>query len=139
MIYLADTNIWLERLLQQDRANEVEQFFSVIPSDKIAISDFALHSIGVILSHLKKPEVFFSFITDVFGRGDVQMVSLNASEHLELSKPLKELALDFDDAYQYLIANKYQLTLVTFDKDFNKADIPVMGPLEALQDFKKRL
>ncbi len=131
MIYLADTNVWLERLLQQDKAGEVEQFLTAIPSEKIAISDFALHSIGVILAHLKKP--------DVFVRGDVQMVSLSSTEHLELSRSLKERSLDFDDAYQYLISTKYQLTLVSFDKDFKKADIPVLEPLEALEDFNKRL
>lgn len=139
MIYLADTNVWLERLLQQDKAGEVEQFLTAIPSEKIAISDFALHSIGVILAHLKKPDVFFSFVTDVFVRGDVQMVSLSSTEHLELSRSLKERSLDFDDAYQYLISTKYQLTLVSFDKDFKKADIPVLEPLEALEDFNKRL
>ena len=28
--------------------------------------------------------------------------------------------LDFDDAYQYAVAEKYDLTIVSFDKDFDR-------------------
>ena len=30
--------------------------------------------------------------------------------------------LDFDDAYQYLVAKHYELTLVTMDRDFKKIE-----------------
>jgi len=30
--------------------------------------------------------------------------------------------LDFDDAYQYTIAGKYDLTIVSFDADFDRTD-----------------
>ena len=32
---------------------------------------------------------------------------------------MKKYKLDFDDAYQFSVAQKYDLTIVTFDKDFN--------------------
>lgn len=52
-MYLVDTNIWLERLLDQARSEEVGQFLAHIPSEQIFISDFAFHSIGVVLGRLK--------------------------------------------------------------------------------------
>jgi uncharacterized protein len=30
--------------------------------------------------------------------------------------------LDFDDAYQYVVAEKFDLILVSFDKDFDRTD-----------------
>ncbi len=31
-----------------------------------------------------------------------------------------QFGLDFDDAYQYVVAEKYGLTLVSFDADFDR-------------------
>lgn len=45
-MYLVDTNIWLERLLDQTRSDEVRQFLDATPSEHLFISDFSLHSIG---------------------------------------------------------------------------------------------
>jgi len=53
-MYLLDTNIWLERLLGQPKANEVGRLLSLIPSNEIFITDFAFHSLCVILIRLKK-------------------------------------------------------------------------------------
>ena len=45
-MYLVDTNVWLERLLDQTRSAEVGQFLGAIASDELLMSDFTLHSIG---------------------------------------------------------------------------------------------
>jgi hypothetical protein len=34
----------------------------------------------------------------------------------------KKFALDFDDAYQYVVAEKYDLQLVSFDADFDRTE-----------------
>ena len=53
-MYLVDTNIWLERLLDQAKSEEVGRFLSDTPPNQLIISDFSLHSIGVILDRLDK-------------------------------------------------------------------------------------
>jgi len=35
----------------------------------------------------------------------------------------KKFSLDFDDAYQYVSAQKNELKLVSFDTDFDKTDL----------------
>ncbi|MEZ4821076.1 MAG: hypothetical protein R2942_01205 [Ignavibacteria bacterium] len=47
-MYFVDTNIWLEYLLDQEKAIECEKFLKVTPDKLIYISDFALASIGII-------------------------------------------------------------------------------------------
>jgi predicted nucleic acid-binding protein len=41
--------------------------------------------------------------------------------------------LDFDDAYQYTAAEKYDLTLVSFDSDFDHTERGRKTPAEVLQ------
>jgi len=52
-MFLIDTNVWLELLLQQDRAGEVSSFFQAVDATSLAITDFTLYSIGIILTKLK--------------------------------------------------------------------------------------
>jgi len=51
-MYLVDTNVWLERLLDQERAEDVRHFLDATVSEHLFITDFALHSIGVVLIKL---------------------------------------------------------------------------------------
>lgn len=41
--------------------------------------------------------------------------------------------LDFDDAYQYTIASNYEITLSSFDSDFQRTERGYKTPLEILQ------
>lgn len=137
IIFLVDSNIWLERLLDQKKSDEVKQFLDQVPSSKLSISDFSLHSIGVILFHLGRQNVFNLFIKDIFNNGDVHLFFLEGKEHEEISEVVKTQGLDFDDAYQYVIAKKNNFLIVSFDKDFKKTDIMVLDPLKAIEKFKK--
>ena len=48
-MYLIDTNVLLELLLEQEEADQAEQFLRAIPGQQLYISEFALYSIGIIL------------------------------------------------------------------------------------------
>ncbi len=70
LTYLLDTNIWLERLLDQDRADEVRRLLEEVSSDRLFITDFSFHSIGVILLRLGHPEAFLLFAEDLCADGE---------------------------------------------------------------------
>jgi uncharacterized protein len=101
-MYLVDTNIWLERLLDQERSAEVAQFLTLVPTDRLCMSDFSLHSVGVILHRLGRASVLLEFIDDVFGEGGVSLVSVAPEAFDRLVAVAQEYGLDFDDAYQYV-------------------------------------
>ncbi len=42
---------------------------------------------------------------------------------LPYRKPLKRFSLDFDDAYQYAVAEKHGLEIISFDADFDRTEI----------------
>ncbi|NJK95774.1 MAG: type II toxin-antitoxin system VapC family toxin [Bacteroidales bacterium] len=126
--YLVDTNVWLERLLDQEKSEVASKFFDLIPTDSLFVSDFSIHSIGVILSRLKKDDIFEKFINDLFINGGIESLSLDSSDLLDVISNIKKYNLDFDDSYQFSVSLKYDLTIITFDKDFNAKGIKKKTP-----------
>ncbi len=124
-MFLVDTNIFLEILLGQDKKEACKTFLNN-NIGHLYISDFSLHSIGVILFKYNKANLFKEFIKDVFL--STKLLSLPVELYAELADIRKNLGLDFDDAYQYSIAKYYGLKVVTMDKDFEKVkeDIEVL-------------
>lgn len=135
--YLVDTNVWLELLLNQEQAEIVKEFFNTVPSKNLSISDFSLHSIGVILNRLKKIDIFVDYINDLFSIGYVSCLNLETLDNLEISKLITEKKLDYDDSYQAVVSQKYDIQIVTFDVDFKKCGIKTLSPKEAIEKYKK--
>lgn len=122
-MYLIDTNIWLERLLDQERSAEVGSFLDRIPSNHLFITDFSFHSIGVIMGRLNRMIVYLNYIKDAFFYGSVTIIRLEPDDMKRMVEVMDQFKLDFDDAYQYIAAEKRGLTLVSFDKDFDNTDL----------------
>jgi len=68
-MYLVDTNIWLERLLNQEKSDEVGRFLNDASPRDLFVTDFAFHAICVILIRLAKSEALLDFVQDVFVDG----------------------------------------------------------------------
>ena len=119
-MYLADTNIFLEALLGQDKKDEVQSFLQTIERS-IFITDLSLHSIGIILYRLENFALFSSFVEDIIVDG-VDILSLPPEDLKTLNLTADKFNLDFDDAYQYAVAAKYEMQLISFDTDFDRTD-----------------
>lgn len=65
MRLLVDTNIFLEILLEQNRAEEAKDLLRKVDQHDFFISDFALHSVGLLLLRQRKPQVFRQFLSDL--------------------------------------------------------------------------
>ena len=116
-MFLIDTNIFLEILLNQDKKDKCKNFLGNNIGN-LNITDFSLHSIGIILFRYDKEDIFQEFIQDIIPY--IKLLSLPINLYNELSKYRKNLKFDFDDIYQYCIAKHYGLKVVTMDNDFEK-------------------
>ena len=133
-MYLVDTNIWLERLLlAQAKSDEVRDFLDRVPLSELFITDFAFHSLCVVLTRLKKETAPLKFVEDVFVDGAVTLVSVPPEETQSLIDAMSKFNLDFDDAYQYVAAEKQGLVIVSFDGDFNRTARGKKTPAEILE------
>jgi len=117
MNYLVDTNIFLEILLNQAGRKKCEAF---LQGEKGGawISDFTLHSIGVLLFRQKRTELFDRFAADTLPQFTI--LSLSKAGYAQLAEANTRHGLDFDDAYQFAVARENNLAIATQDKDFQR-------------------
>lgn len=131
-MYLVDTNIFLEALLRQERAAEVESFFQSIDLDTIFMTDFSVYSIGIALFRVKNFTIFTRFVEDMIVDG-ISILSLTPGDLKTLNHTTQKFNLDFDDVYQYAVAEKYDLQIVSFDKDFDVTERGRKEPVDVLK------
>ena len=136
-MYLVDTNVWLERLLAQERSDEVGRFLSGVPSERLHLTDFSFHSICLALTRHKLDAALRAFVRDSFQDGAVGLIALFPTDSERLLGVMRSLKLDFDDAYQYVAAEKHNLTLVSFDTDFDRTERGRKTPAEILEATKQ--
>ena len=114
-----DTNVFLEVLLSDAKAKEARELLEDVGTHDLFVSDFALHSIGLLLLRRSLPTVFIQFLEDTIEELAIVMLSLSEKELGPVVGHATAFGLDFDDAYQYSVAEKYDLTIVSFDRDFD--------------------
>ncbi len=132
-MFLLDTNIWLERLLGQGQAEVVGELLDTLSPSEMCMTDFTLHSIGVICNRLKQRDVFVKFVDDVLIDSNVRLVSIPANKMQRVVEIMDRFGLDFDDAYQYVAAELEKATIVSFDKDFDKIEQGRLTPMQVLK------
>ncbi|MCX7855998.1 MAG: PIN domain-containing protein, partial [Anaerolineae bacterium] len=123
LMWLVDTNIWLELLLEQEQAGEVREFLQGTPTRHLWMTDFSLYSIGIILMRMGKSSLWEDFVSDVVEGSETRLISLSSGDLKRIPGVGAPLGLDFDDAYQYVAAEKYGLTLVSLDTDFDRTPL----------------
>lgn len=120
MRLLIDTSVFLEIILGQERAPEAQSLLSRVQEHQFFISVFGLHSIGLLLFRKKRHETFRQFLSDMIVQMGARVVSLAIEDMESVLAAAQDFGLDFDDSYQYAVAEKLRLTLVSFDGDFDR-------------------
>ena len=120
-------------LLNQEKKNESKEFLKTTDDSLLFISDFSLHSIGLIATRGNKIEIYEDFLVDTFNTGGVRLVTLDINDHRKVINNIKAFDLDFHDAYQLTCVNKYDLILVSFDKDFDKSPVKRREPKDLIR------
>jgi len=133
LIYLVDTNVWLEELLEQRNAPEVRNLLANTDPRFFALTEFSFYSIGIILEQHGQMEAFEDFLSDLVIDSGVAKIRLDTIDVKEVLHIRKKFKLDFDDAYQYVAAKKHGLTLISFDSDFDRTDLKRKTPAQILK------
>jgi uncharacterized protein len=131
-VYLLDTNIWLERLLGQAQSAVVGRLLESLPVERMLMTDFTLHSLGVILNRLGQRAAFNQLVQDVLIDADVGLVRLAPAAMYRVVMVMERYRLDFDDAYQYVSAERENAVIVSFDGDFDRTDRGRQAPAQVL-------
>ena len=65
---------------------------------------------------------------DVLIQGGVALRNVPPDLMRRLVDVIDAFKLDFDDAYQYVVAERTQATIVSFDKDFDRTSLGRKSP-----------
>lgn len=130
-MYLIDTNILLEIILNQEQCLIAEELLNR-DDIRFYLSDFSLYSIGIFLIRRKDFTAWIEILKDIKTRG-ISIVRLQPDELAVVSENCYSMNLDFDDGYQYTIAEKYHLHLVSFDHHFDKTTLGRIHPQNLLK------
>lgn len=84
---------------------------------------------------MKRFDAFEKFITDLFLNAQIKILALDSLDLLKVVGNIQKYGLDFDDSYQATLALKYDLTIISFDKDFNAKGIKKQTPEEFIGDY----
>ncbi|MDR3553247.1 MAG: PIN domain-containing protein [Syntrophobacteraceae bacterium] len=117
---LIDINIFLEVLLNQENSSQARPLLQKSDIPELFMSDFSLHSIVLILLRRKASELEMLFLADTAQSGSVDILRIMPGDLTQVIAVARRYALDFDDAYQYVLAVEHELTLVSFDSDFDR-------------------
>jgi predicted nucleic acid-binding protein len=115
---LFDSGIFLEVLLAQERAALCQTVIEE-HQDLLAVTDFSLHAIGLVLQRHKRRDLYLEFFREMAPR--VNVLTLPIERYESLLDYQDRYNLDFDDAYQLATASFFHLSFLTLDSDFNKA------------------
>jgi predicted nucleic acid-binding protein len=80
MKLLLDTNIFLEIILDQERASEAKKLLLRTDQHDLYLSDYSLHSVGLLLFRRNQHQMFQEFVQDVILDGGVGVLSLPSNE-----------------------------------------------------------
>jgi hypothetical protein len=121
-MYLLDTNIFLEYILRRSRVEEVREFFQRADLTTLYISDFSLHTIGVLYLREHKSREYLVFVNEDIIASGIHVIKVTPDNFSKITGAADTFHLDFDDAYQYAVAEQNGLSIVSFDKDFDRTE-----------------
>lgn len=131
-MYLLDTSVILELLLDQEQADDVERLLREAGARHLHLSEFALYSLGIVLMRRNRYDAFLQIVDELLVRRRVRLIRLGIRDMKRIVDACQSYNLDFDDAYQYAAAEKRDLLIVSFDKDFDRTPRGRKTPAEAM-------
>lgn len=126
---LVDTNVFLEFLTGQKRADECGSLLARLSKgdEEGTVTRFTLHAIEA----LSDPGSVGAFLSNVERSMGLAVYDTDTAEEGEAAKVAENAGLDFDDALQYYVAKKVGArAIVSFDRHFDGLDVPRKSPAE---------
>jgi predicted nucleic acid-binding protein len=131
--YLLDSNVWLDAITNGPHAHETIEMLQRASPGSFATTDFSVHTVGLILGPMN-PDLFRGFLDDLI-RHHVFTLHLAPSELYSVIDRMSAVGLDFDDAFQYLNAERSNLKIVSFDTDFDRTSRGRITPADVLAEL----
>ena len=139
---LIDANVILECLLARPRQEESLSLLKLTSTGSVTawVMSYAVHSIEYMLYREGDLTALRTFLELLRSSMGLTVYDSNPAEDLAAlaftKKADAQFQLDFDDALHYATAKKHNFTLVSFDHDFDRTDLPRKTPSDILNHYE---
>jgi predicted nucleic acid-binding protein len=131
-LILLDTNIFLELLMDRDKAGDCEALLERVSTGEreAVVSHFSLHAVEAVIG---EGDGLLDFLRNVENSLGLSVHDTDVSDEIAISLLSKTLGRDFDDSLQYYLAKKLGVDcIVSFDRHFDGLDVKRSEPSEIL-------
>jgi predicted nucleic acid-binding protein len=134
-MFLIDTNCWMAIARGRGQAGDVTRFLTEVPAADLHTSIYTVHSLGLLFQRHKMHGQYAPFL-ELLGIGSrVGVVEVPLRQLGRIDAACTRHRLDFDDAYQYVVAELHDLKIVSLDADFDRTPRGRLEPLAALAHY----
>ena len=129
---LLDTNIFLEVLLDQKRADECEALLLRVSNgeSEAVVSHFSLHAVETAI---EDRDTLLGFLRDIENSLGLSVHETDVADEIAIALLSKTMDLDFDDTLQYYLAKKLGVDcIVSFDRHFDGLGVRRAQPADVL-------
>ena len=126
----------MQLVRKREHAAIVGEFLRTVPRSKVFITDFALHSIMILMKRHGQLNDFPTFARELGLNNDSMVVGIPTHQLPAIIPVVQSFRLDLDDAYQYAAAELHNLNLISLDVDFDRTPRGRLTPEHALQQFR---
>ena len=133
---LIDTNCWMQIARQRPQADDVLTLLAAVPMAKLFVSDFTVHSLGVLFRRFGMMHTYTEFLEKAFIGAAIGLVHVPQQRLALVQEASLAHNLDFDDAYQYVLADLINARVVSLDPDFDRTPRGRLTPSRALEVFR---
>ena len=71
----------------------------------------------------RQHQIYSRFVEDLVNDAGLSVIGLSPDDIAKLISTSTRFNLDFDDAYQYVVAEKFGFKIVSFDSDFDRTTL----------------
>jgi len=138
MTITIDTSIFVEMMLGQKRAQESKSLLDAVAQGEVnaVLSHFTLHALEAMISSQKKLSEFLKNVETTKG---LDVFDTTLSDEQSIAVLSEKLGLDFDDSVQFYVAKRTNSSaIVSFDKHFDRCDIPRREPFQILEGLRAK-
>ncbi len=138
-MYLIDTNIFLEAMLDRKYKDDCQALLRMIDNGDIRayVTTYSIHSIETILDKigdLKALKIFLGSIGEMKG---LNIYNTDLRDEIAVIDEM-DVGLDFDDALQLYVTKKLNLEIISFDRHFDGIEgLTRLRPKDVISGYKK--
>jgi predicted nucleic acid-binding protein len=136
-MFLIDANAWINSLIRMEMAAEANSLLANVPGSVLYVTGYTVDTIGTMFTRRGHAQQWVDWLDDLELEPRITVIHLSLHELKRVVTAMRTFSLTFDDGYEYVAAEQYNLQIVSYDKGFDRTDRGRITPAAALAKYEQ--